>query len=109
MQSNNRLPNAAQAVLEDPIVQLAAVCPLCALAALSPEAALSALSPVLRVFNPALNPAAALLHLTLRNPGVVIQAQATGQVRGRMNQVLLKQYLRRPTLSYASTGVAYPL
>lgn len=48
-------------VFEDPIVQLAALCPLCALAALSPAAALSALSPVLRHFNPATNPFAALL------------------------------------------------
>jgi len=48
-------------VFEDPIVQLAALCPICALSALSPVAALSALSPALWRFNPALNPRAALL------------------------------------------------
>jgi hypothetical protein len=52
-------------VFEDPIVQLAALCPICALAALSPTAALSALSPTLRRFNPALNPRAALLVFLL--------------------------------------------
>lgn len=56
-------------VFKDPIVQLAALCPLCALAALSPEAALAALSPVLRLFNPALNPAAALLAFRGYRPG----------------------------------------
>jgi hypothetical protein len=50
-------------VFLDPVVQLAAVCPICALAALRPEAALAALSPALAVFNPALNPRAALLAL----------------------------------------------
>lgn len=48
-------------VFDDQIVQLAAICPLCALSALSPAAALAALSPMLRVFNPAVNPNAALL------------------------------------------------
>lgn len=58
-----------QDVFTDPIVQLAALCPLCALAALSPEAALAALSPTLRRFNPALNPAAALLAFSGYRPG----------------------------------------
>lgn len=48
-------------VFEDPVVQLAALCPFCALAALSPTAALAALSPALRIFNPAINPNAARL------------------------------------------------
>lgn len=48
-------------VFEDPIVQLAALCPICALAVFSPAAALSALVPGLSVFNPAINPRAALL------------------------------------------------
>lgn len=52
-------------VFLDPVVQLAALCPICALAALKPEAALSALSPNLAVFNPALNPRAALLNFAL--------------------------------------------
>lgn len=57
-------------VFTDPIVQLAALCPLCALAALSPEAALAALSPALRLFNPAINPQAALLAFQpFRPPG----------------------------------------
>lgn len=57
-----------QEVFTDPIVQLAALCPLCALAALSPQAALAALSPTLRIFNPALNPRAALLAFSGFNP-----------------------------------------
>jgi len=48
-------------VFLDPVVQLAALCPICALAALRPEAALAALSPALALFNPAINPRAALL------------------------------------------------
>lgn len=48
-------------VFLDPVVQLAALCPICALAALRPEAALAALSPTLALFNPAINPRAALL------------------------------------------------
>jgi len=52
-------------VFEDPIVQLAALCPICALSALSPAAALSTLSPTLQRFNPALNPRAALLAFLL--------------------------------------------
>ena len=47
-------------VFFDPVVQLAALCPICALAALRPEAALAALAPGLVLFNPAINPAAAL-------------------------------------------------
>lgn len=58
-----------QEVFTDPIVQLAALCPLCALAALSPKAALAALSPTLRLFNPAINPAAALLAFSGFHPG----------------------------------------
>lgn len=52
-------------VFSDPIVQLAAICPICALAALKPEAALAALSPTLALFNPAINPRAALLSFGL--------------------------------------------
>lgn len=48
-------------VYEDPVVQLAALCPICALAALSPAAALAALSPGLALFNPAINPRATVL------------------------------------------------
>ena len=47
-------------VFFDPVVQLAALCPICALAALRPEAALAALAPGLVLFNPAINPAAAV-------------------------------------------------
>lgn len=52
-------------VFFDPIVQLAALCPICALAALRPEAAIAALAPALVLFNPALNPEAALLSFAL--------------------------------------------
>lgn len=57
-----------QEVFSDPVVQLAALCPLCALAAISPKAALAALSPVLRLFNPAINPNAALLAFGAFDP-----------------------------------------
>lgn len=53
--------SSPQAVFADPVAQLAALDPIAALAALSPVAALSALSPTLRMFNPAINPRAALL------------------------------------------------
>lgn len=66
-----RRESTPQDVFTDPIVQLAALCPLCALAALSPEAALAALSPALWPFNPALNPAAALLAFSRFHPGRV--------------------------------------
>ncbi len=52
-------------VFLDPVVQLAALCPVCALAALRPEAALAALAPGLVLFNPAINPAAALAAFAL--------------------------------------------
>lgn len=74
-----------RAVFSDPIVQLAALCPLCALAALSPSAALAALSPALRLFNPALNPNAALLSFQLSLAAQVrVKARMTGTfARGR--------------------------
>lgn len=52
-------------VFLDPVVQLAALCPICALAALRPEAALAALAPGLGIFNPAINPRAAVLAFSL--------------------------------------------
>ena len=58
------VPTAADVFL-DPVVQLAALCPICALAALRPEAAIAALAPTLVLFNPALNPEAALLSFAL--------------------------------------------
>gem|GEM_PF-1781179 len=66
MQVNRRVevPTAADVFL-DPVVQLAALCPICALAALRPEAAIAALAPTLVLFNPALNPEAALLSFAL--------------------------------------------
>lgn len=60
-------------VFEDPVVQLAALCPICALAALSPAAALAALTPTLRVFNPAINPNAAMLAFV--TPRLAIDAR----------------------------------
>lgn len=73
-------------VFRDPIVQLAALCPICALAALSPVAALAALSPSLRLFNPAINPVAALLSPD--DP----QAQVVARVQTR---ILQNRLLRR--------------
>ncbi|HEY3367252.1 MAG TPA: hypothetical protein VGK74_19520 [Symbiobacteriaceae bacterium] len=61
---------ATRAVFTDPVVELAALCPLCALAALNPTAALAALSPVLRTYNPAINPAAAMLAFSLSPVGM---------------------------------------
>ncbi|MDF2627135.1 MAG: hypothetical protein K0R39_966 [Symbiobacteriaceae bacterium] len=77
-------------VFTDPIVQLAALCPLCALAALSPAAALSALSPVLRIFNPAINPAAALLSFTAGTAQATITAKVQARAAGRLTGVMLK-------------------
>jgi len=58
--------NAPQQVFNNPITQLAPLSPLASLAATNPSAALAALSPTLTLFNPAINPAAALLQF---NPG----------------------------------------
>lgn len=76
--------NVAREVFSDPIVQLAALCPICALAALSPSAALAALSPVLRILNPAINPAAALLSFT----APVAPAAGTSRVQARVSSRL---------------------
>ena len=54
--------NAPQQVFNNPITQLAPLSPLASLAATNPSAALAALSPTLTLFNPAINPAAALLQ-----------------------------------------------
>jgi len=67
-----------QEVFEDPIVQLAAICPICALAALSPAAALAALTPTLRIFNPAINPNAAILAFV--TPQLAIRSHVRAQV-----------------------------
>jgi hypothetical protein len=88
-------PSVTQAVFSDPIVQLAAICPFCALAALSPAAALAALSPVLRIFNPAINPAAALLAFGLSNPAAAAQTRVGARVGTRVAGALQKAQLRR--------------
>jgi hypothetical protein len=82
-----------QEVFTDPIVQLAAICPICALAALSPTAALAALSPILDLFNPAINPAAALL--AFQSPQQRITTSAHGRVQQRLASVKLEAILRR--------------
>lgn len=51
----------SKAVFANPVLQLSAFSPFAALAALSPTAALTAISPALNIFNPAINPSAALL------------------------------------------------
>lgn len=73
-------PRVTQEVFTDPIVQLAAICPICALSALSPEAALAALSPVLNIFNPAVNPNAALLAFSLTPPQAAVQMRAQRRI-----------------------------
>lgn len=86
-----------RAVFSDPVVQLAALCPLCALAALSPAAALAALSPTLAIFNPAINPGAALLAfrldlLKLRTSGLgTVRVQA--DVHRRISRSRRRAYL----------------
>lgn len=67
--------NPAQNVFVNPIAQLSALSPFAALAALSPTAALTAVSPALQIFNPAVNPAAALLSF---NPGAAPALAVTG-------------------------------
>ncbi|MFZ5815073.1 MAG: hypothetical protein ACOY93_07190 [Bacillota bacterium] len=85
-------------VFTDPVVQLAALCPICALAAYSPSAALAALSPVLNIFNPAVNPRAALLAFALSQPQAVFAAQAQARAHRRFQQLLTKHRLRHPGL-----------
>ncbi|HWI62277.1 MAG TPA: hypothetical protein VNT75_10600 [Symbiobacteriaceae bacterium] len=82
--------NTPQAVFSDPIVQLAALCPLCALAALSPAAALAALSPVLRLFNPAINPAAALLSFAQANGQTAVTSRVAARVGTRLTGLMTK-------------------
>lgn len=53
--------NAPQNVFFNPAAQLAPLSPFGALAASNPFAALTAVSPALNIFNPAINPNAALL------------------------------------------------
>jgi hypothetical protein len=93
----NRPGQTTRFVFEDPIVQLAAICPICALSALSPTAALSALSPVLRLFNPAINPAAALLSLQLGGVQASITAGVQAGVATRMQGQATKMYRLRNT------------
>lgn len=77
-------------VFQDPVVQLAALCPICALAALSPAAALAALSPVLQLFNPAVTPHAALVAFAGSNPRVTISFLAGIRVGIRLAQLRLR-------------------
>lgn len=77
-------------VFQDPVVQLAALCPICALAALSPAAALAALSPVLQLFNPAVNPQAALAAFAGSNPRATISFAAGMRVGIRLAQLRLR-------------------
>ncbi|HYF94668.1 MAG TPA: hypothetical protein VD969_20845 [Symbiobacteriaceae bacterium] len=81
-----------RAVFTDPIVQLAALCPFCALAALSPVAALAALSPALRIFNPAINPEAALLSFSLGGPQAAVTARVGARVNTRLVGLIRKVY-----------------
>lgn len=53
--------NPPLATFFSPVAQLAPFSPISALASVAPAAALSALSPTLQMFNPAINPRAALL------------------------------------------------
>lgn len=61
--------NSPGLVFKNPINQLAAYSPIASLAATNPYAALSAGSPTLQVFNPAVNPRAALLSF---DPGAAL-------------------------------------
>lgn len=69
---------APSAIFNNPIAQLGGVNPFAALAAAVPSAALAASSPVLNsIFNPALNPQAALLQF---NPAAAPTLALTGGV-----------------------------
>lgn len=83
-----------QEIFEDPIVQLAALCPICALSALSPAAALAALSSSLRVFNPAINPYAALLSFSLDWPQVMLAHSIQASVLRTFQQNALRRERR---------------
>lgn len=58
---NFGLANTPAAIFGSPLAQLGGLNPFLGLAAINPVASLAALSPVLNIFNPALNPNAALL------------------------------------------------
>lgn len=68
--------SAPQQIFASPIDQLAPLNPVAALAATNPAAALSAKSPVLQLFNPAVNPNAALLSFA---PGSAPALAVTGK------------------------------
>lgn len=72
---------APRTVFSDPVVDLAALCPICALAALNPTAALAALSPALRLYNPAINPAAAWLAFIAPATGVSVHIRSKASAR----------------------------
>lgn len=71
-------PSAPGQIFNNPLAQLGALSPFAALAASNPSAALAALSPALNIFNPAVNPNAALLQF---NPGAA-PSLALGSVQG---------------------------
>jgi len=83
----DHLQNTVHQIFQDPVVQLAALCPLCALAALSPVAALAAVSPVLQLFNPAVNPRAALIAFASSNPRATISFLVGVRVGMRLSEL----------------------
>lgn len=109
MRHTNANEPVAQEVFTDPVVQLAALCPICALSALSPEAALAALSPTLNIFNPALNPQAALLAFSMSNPQARIADYANRRAYGRFQELLWKHRLRQAMKWYRLPPSAYAL
>jgi len=72
--------DAPDQVFFNPAVQLAPFTPLGSLAAFSPAAALAAKSPTLAIFNPAINPRAALLAF---NPAAAPTLALTGGLGGK--------------------------
>lgn len=71
--------NAPGAIFASPLAQLGALSPFGALAAANPVGALASLSPSLNIFNPAVNPNAALLAF---NPAAA-PTLALGGVAGK--------------------------
>ncbi|MFZ5827733.1 MAG: hypothetical protein ACOY94_25800 [Bacillota bacterium] len=69
-------PSSPTAIFNNPAVQLGALNPALGLAAFSPTSALAAKSPALNIFNPAVNPQAALLQW---NPGAAPTLALTGK------------------------------
>lgn len=71
--------NPTQKLFKNPVAQLGALSPFAALAASNPVAALAALSPSLNIFNPAVNPNAALLAFNPASANILALSAKAGK------------------------------